>query len=67
MAFSEEIKRQALARASNRCEKCGRAVTMSTSHAHHMTSVDSGGKDILSNCKILCIPCHKDTLTYGRH
>jgi len=35
-------------------------------HAHHRFSQDEGGKDIASNCEILCIPCHKATRTYGR-
>jgi len=34
-------------------------------HAHHRTSQEAGGKDIASNCEILCIPCHKATRTYG--
>ncbi len=34
--------------------------------AHHKTAVASGGPDTLSNCEILCIPCHKNTRTYGR-
>lgn len=34
--------------------------------AHHKTAVASGGKDIASNCEILCIPCHKNTGSYGR-
>ncbi len=34
--------------------------------AHHKTAVASGGSDTLSNCEILCIPCHKNTRTYGR-
>ncbi len=33
---------------------------------HHRTSQNAGGKDIASNCQILCIPCHKTTRTYGR-
>ena len=34
--------------------------------AHHIVSVEAGGKDVLSNCDILCIQCHKLTRTYGR-
>jgi len=34
--------------------------------AHHKAAVASGGSDALSNCEILCIPCHKNTRTYGR-
>ena len=33
--------------------------------AHHRVSVASGGRDILSNCEMLCLDCHKKTRTYG--
>lgn len=29
--------------------------------AHHVTNVQSGGTDALSNCEILCWDCHKNT------
>jgi len=29
---------------------------------HHITSQEAGGPDTLSNCEILCWPCHKLTL-----
>lgn len=35
--------------------------------AHHKVAVASGGQDVLSNCKVLCLDCHKKTYTYGRH
>jgi hypothetical protein len=34
-------------------------------HAHHITAVKSGGKDIASNGQALCIKCHELTDTYG--
>jgi hypothetical protein len=33
--------------------------------AHHITAVDAGGDDTLSNCEILCCDCHAKTETYG--
>lgn len=33
--------------------------------AHHVVPLKEGGKDTLSNCQILCIPCHKATPSYG--
>ena len=30
--------------------------------ANHRTRVESGGDDSLSNCEILCWPCHAKTL-----
>lgn len=35
--------------------------------AHHKTAVAAGGQDVLLNCKILCLDCHKSTYTYGKH
>lgn len=35
--------------------------------AHHKTAVSSGGGDVLSNCEILCLECHRRTKSYGRH
>ena len=66
MAFSEETKKQALTMAKNKCEKCGKQVTMSTCHAHHKHSVNAGGSDALSNCQILYVACHEATRTYGK-
>jgi len=31
--------------------------------AHH---IDANAPPVLSNCEILCCPCHKNTKTYGR-
>jgi len=67
MAFSETTKQAAFDRAGGKCEKCGKKVTMGTCEAHHKTSVNSGGSDALSNCMILCPPCHQATRTYGKH
>jgi 5-methylcytosine-specific restriction endonuclease McrA len=30
--------------------------------AHHLTELQNGGSDILSNCEILCWECHLKTL-----
>lgn len=33
---------------------------------HHMTAESAGGSDGVSNCKILCVACHKRTESFGR-
>ncbi len=33
--------------------------------ANHRQSEISGGADSTANCEILCIPCHKNTRSYG--
>lgn len=67
MPFTHETKLEALKRASYKCEKCGASVTDATSHAHHIKAESDGGSNLLSNCQILCIPCHEATPSYGRH
>lgn len=34
---------------------------------HHKVAQAKGGLDTLSNCQILCMECHKNTQSYGRH
>ena len=56
---------------SGRCNKPlnyanrGKDASVGGWEAHHKTSVASGGSDVLSNCEILCMDCHKKTQTYG--
>lgn len=76
VAFSEQVKAQALARAGYRCEcnrvgcahygRCSAVLTTGRWHAHHKTAFAVGGPDTLSNCEALCIPCHEKTQSYGR-
>lgn len=73
MAFSEETIQQAWRNAGGKCEKCDRLLRKESQgnngssgwEAHHIHSVAAGGHDGLSNCKILCQACHKNTSTYG--
>ena len=68
MAFSEETKELALARAGNQCEcargshihsgRCTVKLTGTNTEYHHKTAVASGGGDGLSNCEALCNTCH---------
>ncbi len=75
MAFSEETRDQAYDRAGGECE-CTRETCMHHKgrcnadlsgawQAHHITSQNAGGSDGLSNCEALCVPCHKNTASYG--
>lgn len=72
MAFSENIKRKKLAMAQDRCENPNcktpfKTLYIDTCEAHHIKAKADGGSDDISNCKILCIPCHKNTESYGKH
>jgi hypothetical protein len=76
MAFSQTTKDAAYARAGGKCEctmtgcshhrgRCNAALRGGW-HAHHKTSVASGGGDGLGNCLAMCVTCHRNTGTYGR-
>jgi len=65
--FPEKIKKQRYDDVKGKCEKCGKPFPIEECDAHHKHSIKSGGSNAYSNCKILCKPCHKKTLTYGKH
>ena len=46
------------ARAAGSCERCGRAITAATGHAHHRKLRSRGGGDGWDNLTALCPPCH---------
>jgi 5-methylcytosine-specific restriction endonuclease McrA len=75
MAFPEEVKKAAYNRAGGKCEctrsGCNHSGRCNASlsggwHAHHIHASSLDGHDGLSNCEALCIPCHKNTQSYGR-
>lgn len=71
--FADFTVQQAFARAEGKCERCGYPLSAQNRgaenpngwEAHHIISLTSNGSDALSNCKILCVSCHKKTKTYG--
>jgi len=78
MAFPEVVKTQAFARSGGRCEckrqahpdhpsgACAKLLSRLTAEYHHITAQSVGGSDGLSNCEVLCHPCHALTPSYGR-
>ena len=78
MAFSQETKNDAWSRAGGQCEctrafcpdhigRCPRLLIAGEWDANHVRAQAADGGDSLSNCEALCVPCHKDMLSYGRH
>lgn len=76
MAFSQDTKDEAYRLAGGKCERCGQpcrristdyGYSYPDSEFHHKLSVEAGGSDALSNCEHLCISCHENTKSYGRH
>lgn len=72
MAFPDSIVDQAWENANGKCERCGATLHKQSQgsessygwEAHHKTRAILGS-DTLSNCEILCQPCHKKTQSYG--
>ncbi|GHT83224.1 hypothetical protein FACS1894137_03800 [Spirochaetia bacterium] len=75
MAFSAETKRKIFDNVGGKCESCKKQLVFDNHtegekgawEAHHKTSLNSGGTDVASNGKALCLDCHKATNTYGKN
>ena len=64
--FSKVVKRDAFLRANGRCEgalengcPCKSFLTTGKFHYDHDIPDALGGEPILSNCVVLCVPCHR--------
>lgn len=58
--FSAKTKDNAATRANGSCEKCGLPFSGRRPHYDHILPAALGGKPELSNCQVLCEPCHKE-------
>lgn len=58
--FSMKVKGQAAIRANGHCENCGVRLPIGGFHFDHDVPDGLGGEPTLENCKVLCLPCHKD-------
>ncbi len=76
MAFSQQTREEALARAGGRCEctrrcvhhaghRCNADVSAGGMHFHHILSPWAGGPDTLMNCEVLCTACFRFASSYG--
>ena len=72
--FSNEIIEEAWSRTNGCCERCGTHLVKKNRgrgcgsrgcwEAHHKNRSKSS---CLSNCEILCVNCHIDTKSFGKH
>lgn len=60
--FSKQVRREARQRANGHCEGagCGCVLTVGKFDYDHIIPDWMGGEPILTNCQILCDPCHKE-------
>lgn len=64
--FPKQVKRDAFARASGRCEGwlpngtiCDAKLTVGKFHYDHVIPDAHGGEPVLANCAVICTTCHK--------
>src|SRR5215472_3604422 len=55
--FTQLVKREVIHKQKNRCATCKRKLEPYVSNFHHVNGDRSDNR--LSNCKVLCIPCHR--------
>ena len=73
MAFSNEVKEKAWERAGGHCETCDKKLghgnhfkgQWGAYETHHIKPVSKGGSDNLGNSKVVCLPCHHNTRSFG--
>ena len=66
MAFSAQIKEQALLLCSRHCCLCHKYCGLKI-ELHHIVHASEGGDDTLENCIPLCFDCHGDMRSYDHH
>ena len=55
--FTQLVKREVIHKQKNRCATCKRKLVPYVANFHHVNGDRSDNR--LSNCKALCIPCHR--------
>lgn len=65
--FTKQTMREALARCNGLCEgilssgeRCNANLWQKSRHFDHVIPDAIGGKNDLSNCQVLCVPCHDE-------
>ena len=56
--FSKPVRRDSFVRAAGKCEGCGAKLTVGKFAYDHRIPDWMGGEPVLSNCQVLCTPCH---------
>ncbi len=60
--FPSDVKKKAMERSRNRCERCGIDFDEGfTGEFHHIIPVVFGGDNSIDNCSLLCRNCHRAT------
>lgn len=57
--FSRKTRVLAFERSKGRCESCGARLKVGEGEYDHVLPASLGGTSDLSNCQLLCVPCHR--------
>lgn len=57
--FPPKVKAEAFLLANGKCQDCGMFIKVGAVHYDHIIPDALGGEPIISNCQVLCIPCHR--------
>lgn len=57
--FSRKTRVLAFERSKGRCESCGALLKVGEGEFDHILPAALGGSNDLSNCQVLCVPCHR--------
>lgn len=55
---SKDEKEALFSKQKGRCMYCGRKMTIHHFHVDHKMPISRGGKHIMSNLQLICMPCH---------
>lgn len=58
--FPAKVRDKAADRAAGKCQKCGLPFAGKKMHFDHILPLALNGDSSLSNCQVLCEPCHKE-------
>ena len=65
LEFSKKTKALAALRCEGKCEECGDKLVSGQAEYDHIVADGLYGTNELSNCMVLCVPCHKKK-THGK-
>jgi hypothetical protein len=75
MEFPDSVKDAAFRRSGGQCEctssmhshtgRCKTTLTRSSAQYKRVPVNPKASADTLANCEVLCVTCHKDSVSYG--
>jgi 5-methylcytosine-specific restriction protein A len=57
--FSKKVRGEAFLRCAGKCQSCGMKLKASEGEYDHIIPYEFTRDSSLSNCQVLCVPCHR--------